>query len=502
MPRARSCAAWAVLVVWGWCAAPLPAAASDETPEPTRLDEFGDPEAPQALRERLTERQDENRVQEPATIEIGGRPLTFSGQYSLNFDYVRDIRIGQDDDDPELLAFEQEIEAEIFYPLGSSWFLFAQGAVFYEHLLHAPGGTSQSSDTFVTRGESWLYWKEPFDSRFHFEIGRLDFEDDRTWWWDDDFDAMRLGYEEDDWEVVLAAARELAPTRTGTDRIDPEQERVLRILGEVSWQWAEEHAIEVFFLRQSDHSDTERVGEVVRSDRADESDASLFWVGPRLSGAWELDGGFLNYWLGGATVWGRETLLEVDEIGRRLSRVESRRTGSVRGWSVDVGATWTLPFALEPRLTIGWAMGSGDSDPGRGTDHGFRQTGLGSNESGFGGAERFHHYGILLEPELSNLRIWTVGLGVSLLDSSSLDLAFHDYRLVEATGGLRDTRLDLELTGRHEHLGSELDLVLALEEWERLEVELRAAMLWTGSAVVGGRGQRSYGGFFSLRVAF
>ena len=36
-----------------------------------------------------------------------------------------------------------------------------------------------------------------------------------------------------------------------------------------------------------------------------------------------------------------------------------------------------------------------------------------------------------LDPELSNLSIVTVGAGVELLRSSSLDLVYHYYRLVE-----------------------------------------------------------------------
>ena len=98
--------------------------------------------------------------------------------------------------------------------------------------------------------------------------------------------------------------------------------------------------------------------------------------------------------------------------------------------------------------------------------------GIQENEAGFGGVQRFAHYGVLLDPELSNLSIPTAGAGLSLLSSSSLDLVYHRYRLVEPAPFLRDARLEVALGGERRDLGHGVDLVLAIEEWERLEFEL------------------------------
>lgn len=483
--------------------AALPVTAEDDEAARTeRRDEFGDLEDPAELRERLTEREDENRLEEPTTFDVGGFPISVSGEVELAFDWLRDVELGGDEEDRERLEFATEIEAELFVPLREDLFFFAQGTLVYENLLHAPGGIGSTRDTYAERGETWLYLKEPFGRPFHLEVGRLDFEDDRTWWWDDDLDAVRLGWETEVFEVTVAVARELAPQRTGTDRIDPEQERVLRVLAELSWDWHDDHVVELFALRQSDRSETERIGRSLSEDHFDEFDASLTWIGPRVMGAWAGPRmGLLGYWLDGAYVFGRETRLEADEEGREI-HIEDRVRRRVGGWALDGGLTWILPAAHDPRITIGYAVGSGESDPEGERDHAFRQTGLGSNESGFGGVERFGHYGALLDPELSNLRIWTLGVGVSLFRSSSLDLVFHDYRLVEEGEELRDAELDLSLTGRGSHVGSELDLVLAIEEWDRFEFTLAGSLFWTGSAVVGGRGQRTYGAFASFRMAF
>jgi hypothetical protein len=175
---------------------------------------------------------------------------------------------------------------------------------------------------------------------------------------------------------------------------------------------------------------------------------------------------------------------------------------SVGGWGFDAGATWILPLAREPRITVAYALGSGDRQPDSGADRSFRQSGLHANEIGFGGVQRFRRYGELLDPELSNLAVFTIGGGFSLLASSSLDLVYHYHRQAEPATFLRNARLDPELTGRDRDLGHEVDLLLAIEEGERVEVELIGALFRAGRAFGADDGEWSYGGFGALRFAF
>ena len=63
-----------------------------------------------------------------------------------------------------------------------------------------------------------------------------------------------------------------------------------------------------------------------------------------------------------------------------------------------------------------------------------------------------------------------------------MDLIYHHYRLVEPAPFLRDAGLTATLTGKHRDLGTEIDVVLALEEWERLEFELIASAFRAGRA--------------------
>jgi alginate production protein len=473
------------------------------------------------LRERLTEREDKRRPIEPQSVAVAGRPLVISGEYELALGHVKRRVVGVAVEERDRLLLEQELEVEAFYSFGPQLSLFAQARVGLEDdlLRHT---FEEVSDLFVERGEMWLYSEDLAGSHFNVDLGRLDFEDDRRWWWDQELDALRVAYELEDLEIALALARELAPERLDRSYVEPEHDRVVRLIGEASWDWSPNHAVQLFLLRHDDRSARERPvpgalaegeeeevlpsyrpGQLVDVDRQDESDARLTWVGARAIGALDLGRrGLLGYWLDAAGVRGRERIVEFEEVAPRRGVAARVARRHVRGWGLDAGLNWLVPLAWEPRLFAGYAYAQGDPEPERGTDRAFRQPGLQANEAGFGGVQRFVHYGVLLDPELSNLRVLTGGVGLSLLRSSSLDLVYHQYRLVERASSLRDAGLEVELTGRRRALGQELDLVLAVEEWERLELELRAAAFRAGRAFGAQRGTWSYGGYFALRVAF
>jgi hypothetical protein len=124
---------------------------------------------------------------------------------------------------------------------------------------------------------------------------------------------------------------------------------------------------------------------------------------------------------------------------------------------VDLGVNWLAPWPFEPRLCAGWPFGSGDRSPESGSDESFRQTGLQANEAGFAGVQRFAHCG---------------------------------------------ARLDPELTGVDRDLGHGIDVVLAVEEWSHVELELAGAALRAGDAFGTHEGRWEVGGYPALRVDF
>jgi len=484
----------------GWLALGGPAAGAGGEASFLEPDVEEDEDA--SLRERLTEREDERRPLRPWSVPVAGRPLTVSGEYELEIGFLRRQVIGEAVPEENRLLLEQEIEVEAFYSFGRPLSLFAQARVRMEEDL-LPDTFEEVSDYYVERGEMWLISEDIGGSGVSVDAGRLDFEDDRRWWWDDELDAVRAAFETETLEISGALARELAPSRSDQSFVDPEHDRVLRVLGELSWEWSEDHALELFLVYHDDRAPDVRPGEVVSREREDDSNARLLWLGARSMGVGQLGPrGLLGYWVDVGWVRGRERFVEFEELSARRSVADEVLRRDVSGWGLDVGLSWILPWHLEPRFFGSYAFGSGDPDPEEGTDRSFRQTGLQANEAGFGGVERFPHYGLLLDPELSNLHVVTLGAGLSLLRSSSLDLVYHHFQLVEAASSLRDARIEVELDARHRHLGDELDLVLAVEEWERVEFDVALSAFRAGSAFGVERGTFSYGGFFAFRVAF
>jgi hypothetical protein len=327
----------------------------------------------------------------------------------------------------------------------------------------------------------------------------------------------------------------------------PEDNRALRLIAEASWNYRPNHSLQFFGLAVADHSPEETIGEIVRNDDKDDSDANLGWLGLRAMGAWESKSrGVLGYWIDTAVVGGRERFLEFEAYspaplipeepapvgegesggeedvsgGSETAPVAATAAGpggnasnsasvvshsidrSVHGWALDAGLTWILPLAADPRVTVGYAIGSGDGNPSEGADRSFRQTGLHTNEPGFGGVRRFRQYGLLLDPELSNLSVLTIGVGCSLLQSSSLDLVYHRYRLQEPAASLCSARIDTTLNGRDRDLGEAFDLVLGLEEWERVEVEVAGSVFQAGPAFGIDDHRWVWGGLLTFSVAF
>jgi hypothetical protein len=131
---------------------------------------------------------------------------------------------------------------------------------------------------------------------------------------------------------------------------------------------------------------------------------------------------------------------------------------TIDGYGVDAGATYVFDTDLRPSVTAGYALGTGNR--GNRPDHeGFRQSGLQFNDGKFGGVTPFRYYGEVLRPELANLFIWTVGVGVRPWGDVSLDLVAHGYRQDEASDA-QLTVLRAEPNGSSRDLGRELDLII------------------------------------------
>ena len=317
-------------------------------------------------------------------------------------------------------------------------------------LLRGVGFTEETGtdvdQTDLRLEEAYLLWNTPL-RQAAVQIGRQDFDEPREWLYDENLDAVRF---------------RLSPTsRTAVE---------LSVAGRLNGAGAE----------------GER-GYALAQGRVDLIGKS--WAGAYVMGRNDPVAGDDARWFGlramGAPRRGFDPWLELGWI--RGATGDGNHHG---GSAVDVGAT-IQPAALlragggaaerRPAFTIGWARGSGDHGADPGTDGAYRQTGFEDNNADFGGISSFNYYGLLLDPELSNLEILTFGAGVRVARETSIDLVYHRYRQDVPDNRLR-ADLAIDPLGENAYLGSEADLIFGMRRIENLEIELDVAAFLPGRA--------------------
>ncbi len=277
------------------------------------------------------------------------------------------------------------------------------------------------------------------------QIGRQSFKDEREWLFDEDLDALRIFYRRQrlGFEVALSRdklfAKELLRSET-RERIN-----YYLLLGRYARSRGGE--LQLFAFKRDDRSIA----------RLSPLHLGLLSQGP-LVGGWQ-------HWLALATLRGRDG------------------TTSLRGWGLDLGLSYQSDLRWRPSLTLGYAYGSGDADPTDNIDRSYRQTGLQDNSARFHGFVAVGYYGELFDPELANLEVATVGLGIRPLRNASLDLVYHRYRQAQASAQQRALMIELSPTGVSRSLGQEIDLVAGYKlKGPELKTQLVLGYFRPGSA--------------------
>jgi hypothetical protein len=426
---------------------------------------------------------DQQKDAQPSSWEI-------DGEYEVKLDFRKNFALDRPNRD-DLLRFDQEFQLRWSYRY-NDWISFLlEGKVSGEHELYTGGG-GRGSQVEPERGETWVRFEDLFGRDLRLKVGRQSFEEPRRWWWDDDLDAAGLRYRRDSWLFEFGVGQEL-PRVSLLEDFEPENKGVIRVLTRSQWLYFKDHGLDVFFLHQYDHSATQSPGALVRADREDPSDARLWWGGLRASGN---EYGDLSYWADIAFVLGDEKLLDFADAPGNRQRVVSRTKRRVRGWAIDMGARWNSQLPGQPLLTLGYAMGSGDKNPEKGSDRAFRQTGLQSND------EEFRTYGELLRPELSNLSVPVVALQLPVLWRSHVEFAYRHFRQHRAAPFLRDARIEAEPNGVKKNVGHEWMLYSLLKQWKNFEIELAGAAFKAGNAYGARSGKMAYSFFTQVTYGF
>ncbi|MEO6710635.1 MAG: alginate export family protein, partial [Planctomycetota bacterium] len=194
-------------------------------------------------------------------------------------------------------------------------------------------------------------------------------------------------------------------------------------------------------------------------------------------------------WLPGFNVWAEGALLRGDQQGERASAE-----------AFDVGSVWSPTFLGPLHLVGGYAFGSGDDSALDQHSSTFHQTGLHDNKGKLDSATSLHYYGELVDPELANLGILTLGVGLHLEKRTTLTLLAHQYTLDHAQDALYGSNLRTSPDGVHPQIGWEYDLVLGTKRWENWQVELVFGAFDPGAAFPGG--SSAYLGAVQVKYGF
>lgn len=395
----------------------------------------------------------------------GGAPPAFLPyQYSIGTEsditYTKDADLDRQTRDNSLIAAPQ-VNGYILYRPNArveallEMILEREYAWKEEAVVQLPGGGTQTAPRrrpSLLIDQALITFKELGPALL--TLGRRNFEDDRHWLYDTSLDTAfvraRLG------NVVTDVALARKDWFDGDLAQKVPRGRTTDTLVHVEYRGIEDHRIAAYAIR--------------RDDKAGQGEGDPLHLGLRASGA--PDDRF-SYWAGLGWLRGR------DETGQRL-----------RGHAVDAGLIYRFPsLPWRPSLLFGYASGSGDGDPDDGVNRQFRQTGLHSNEFRAAGVSKFKYYGEVLDPDLSNLRIVSLGIGFRPVTGVFVDVMWHRYTLHHLADEVRNAGLtalmnqdDSQLSRR---VGQELDVVIGLRNLfgvRRLGVDIRIGWLLPGPA--------------------
>lgn len=377
-------------------------------------------------------------------------------------------------------------------------------------------GGYQSNDTGgVSGNESFLEWRQSYfefdnigDTPFGAKIGRQRLREPYGVWWNQNYDAVKAGYDSTLFRGEIAVGEDLFSYSTADDDFGADEQDITRIMAEGSWQYYYENFFEARVLVQNDHSSI-FVGQVQDPTDLDTINGDFAWAGLRAAGKTKFvapGGNKTHYRFDLVALTGDENMATITPAGL----VTAVTPMDVSGWAFDGGVDIPLPN-IPPLVHIGYAYGSGDGNLADTDDDAFRQNGIHGNFSKIGAlTENTDNYGTVLRPELSNIHVFSAGATTPVFDASDAGIIYRYYRLDEPAAALASTRVMNALNGVDRDLGHGVDLMFnmdVLEEmhWQLPQVEnvkLRSSLgfFHTGDAFGPNDGETAVRGLVELKI--
>jgi hypothetical protein len=396
-------------------------------------------------------------------------------EFGFEFNVLDGVTLGSDTGSNKLLEQDLEIELDLEYRFNDQFNLFFTGAVIDEtEQIKSVGSKSKRSGLeFREIGIAYLFG-DIVD--FELKLGRVEYESISQWWswWDDELDIISLQFWYEDLEAFIAIAEQQAAESTDEDFIDPEMDKIQRLIFSMSWEILEGQVLNLYYLNHQDNSPSYRVGDFTDMNKIDDEDADLRWKG--ISYVAELEHhtiGEIDFELHFSKLAGKSVIYELeDSVAGSVQVSEQEREeidASARGYLLR----WTPRIVDEISFMIAAAKSSGDTNPDDKYNKAYRQTGLqGDLES----------YGKLFQPELSNLIIDMYGFQWRIAEDMSLAVMYFDYKQEKLSDEIRNASIEVDPSGTNRDLGRELDLIFSLEYEETLEFMFTYAKFRPGVA--------------------
>ncbi len=295
------------------------------------------------------------------------------------------------------------------------------------------------------------------DHPLEITLGRRTFEDPRLFLYDVTLDGVHIRYRGESYATEVSVTREDQWDLTVYDSLP--RSTIKNYILYHEYRGIEDHKIGAYAIARFDS--------LVRSE------GRFKLLGIRAYGRPTDE---FNYWSEAGVVRGID---------------EARVPQPLHGSAFDVGATYRFANDfLQPCFTVATAYGSGDGNSRDGINREYRQTGLQSNETKFCGVSQFKRYGEFIDPELSNLRIHTLGFGFRPMPNVFVDVVHHQYTLshnaTDVRNGSITAQMNTGLAGlpQSKKVGRELDIVVGLRRLfdTKWAVDLRAGLFFPGRA--------------------
>ena len=400
---------------------------------------------------------------------IGDTLFTFTGALTLDFNYQDNLDLNTKRE-RDRFRWNPRLNLNTILTFPKGFYLFTEFSL--KDSLTFRGGDKPMNEFELQVNEFFFQAPLPLSLPSALRIGRQQFFEPRRWVLSDRLDGIRLFLDPQPWHFRFSVS---------TPVMSPDNDDGIRTFDDIDHSRKQIDGMfqTIFDLPPFKQKSKAGFYVLVREDTS-VNDEDPIWIGLRTFGRpkfkfklsqnehmKQLLKPRIKYWADAAFVAGT---------------IQGRK---IRGYGFDLGASYIArKLPLWPYVTLGYAYGSGDSNPKNGTDGNFRQTGFQSNSGKFGGVVNFDYYGILFDPELSNMHIWTAGIGFRPLPRTSVDVVYHHYTQDSKANNLRAIDVGGDLNGINKNLGDEIDIVLGSRQIRNIRLRWRNGFFFPGPAFI------------------